>query len=152
MKNKLIPYEITKSILKKSTTDKGLAWFWGALDTHCDLISKGVRPMGIISPFWKDDQHKQNYPEMQELIQAYGLKIKANAPIVDDKKNIRYWRYYIYSKGHLKEVNQIISLFQKTRLISKMSRKQTYPLHRQIGHLLGYSQDKIYEQYPDKNK
>ena len=112
MKNKFIPYEITESVLKKSTTDKGLAFFWGTLDNQCDLISKGVRPVGIISPFWNDDQHKQNYPEMQKLIQAYGLKIKANVAIIDNKHNKKYWRYYIYSTGHLKEINRIIALFR----------------------------------------
>ena len=136
-------YEITRSVLKKPTTDKGLAWFWGVLDTHCYLVGKGVRTIAMISPFWDDDQHKQNYPEIQKLIQAYGLKIKPDTAIIDNKRSGRYWRYYIYSKGHLKEVNQIIALFRRIHLIPKTDRKRAYPLHRQIGRLLGYSSKAI---------
>ncbi|MBU1083011.1 hypothetical protein KKE14_01040 [Patescibacteria group bacterium] len=133
--------EIIDSLINDPKISRSLLWIFAKLHLHCELISKEVRHIAMLTLPWTSKQHQKWYPLIKELVVSWGLHIKphprTNGP----------FDYYIYSAGHIKEVNQIITLLRQIQLIPKMDRKRAYPLHRQIGRLLGYSEKVVNQQY-----
>jgi hypothetical protein len=135
--------EIIKSIIKNSKISRSELWVFSKINLHCELISKGVRNIAMVAIPSTEEQHHERYPKIKELVISWGLMVIDHSPF----KGV--FNYYIHSQGHTQDVHQIIKLFQEVRQKPKMNREQSYPLHREIGRLLGYSKDKIYEQYPE---
>lgn len=134
--------EIINSLINDPKVSRPLLWIFAKLYLHCELISKGVRNIAILTLPWTKKQHQKWYSIIKELTASWGLYVKPHP------RAKGLFDYYVYSKGHLKEVNQIISLFCQIRLIPKTDRQRAYPLHRRIGRLLGYSPKIINAVYP----
>jgi len=139
-------HEIFSSLIKDLKISRPLLCIFAELYLHCELISKGVRNIAILTLPWGAKQHQKWYPLIKEITASWEVYVKPHPRAKGP------FDYYVYSKGHLKEVNQILALFGQIWSAPKTDREKNYPLHREIGRLLGYSRDKIYEQYPDKSK
>lgn len=133
--------EIINSLINDPKISRSLLWIFAKLHLHCELISKEVRNVAILTLPWTRKQHLKWYPLIKELTASWKLYVKphfrTNGP----------FDYYIYSAGHIKEVNQVIILFRKIWLVPKTDRKRANPFHRKIGRLLGYSEKIINQQY-----
>jgi len=138
--------EIISSLTNNPNVSRPLLCIFAKLYLHCELISKGVRHIAIMTIPWDKKRHQQWYPVIKELGAGWDVCVKLNS------RDNKLFDYYIYSKGHLREVNQIIALSRRIQLTPKGDRQQTYPLHRQIGHLLGYSKEVVDTAYPRNRK
>lgn len=150
--NKKVPTsDIIRKVLKKPTTSKGFALLLGEVKAYCYLIGRGVRDVGMITVGYANSgNHQKNLPIFKAMAEAEGIKILPHKPFGANRKLI--WDYYLYVPGKLAKVKRLISLFDKIHASKGLPREATYPLHREIGKLFGYSQKAILTQYPSTKK
>lgn len=133
--------DIIKLYLKRPAVNKSMACFLGALDTHCELVHKGVRDVALMMPYWSTIKHHQYLPMIRQIVKSYSLQLLSDPDLIDVKGN-QYWVYYIYIKNAKRKVNELINLFKKVK-----QDKKNKTLHRKIGRLLGYSHSAIEQKY-----
>lgn len=133
---------LVSALLRDQRIGSSLLWVLAELYIHCELIAKGVRPIALLTLPWTNLQHNRRFPLLKELVSSWDLNIKpsfsANGPI----------DYYVYAKGYSKDVDKLINLFQRVRLLPRVQRKRGVALHRQIGRIFRYSKEAIEKVYP----
>jgi len=148
MASKPEPFELVEKYLKLKTANRNWTFLLGVFNTHCKLISCGVRDVATFAPYWDTAKHRLRYPKLQRLAVAYELKIQPRKDIKGRNGQI-YWEYFIYSKDGKQKVKQIIELGKRlATLEGGVNNPQVRAIHREIGRLFGYSERAISRKYP----
>lgn len=143
MASKPEPFELVERYLKLKTANRNWTFLLGAFNTHCKLISRGVRDVATFSPYWDTAEHRLRYPRLRRLVVAYELKIQPRRDVRGQNGRI-YWEYFIYSKAGERKVKRIIELGKKlATLEGGVKNLKVRAIHREIGKLFGYGREEI---------
>ena len=133
--------EIIKTHIKKPSISKGLAVLLGSMDCHCYLLSKGVRKLAVLSPYWTTSKHTQHFQVFKNIAKSNGVAIIPKK--ITNPQGIKScWEYFLFKPGHRGVAERFIRLYYKP-----LKRPSDHML---IGKMLGYSHEEILKIYGKK--
>lgn len=131
------PHDVLKKYVK---SEDNFACLLGSVNTHCELISRGVRDAAEVLFKVTDKKAKV----VKELAAAWGVGVR---PVV--MLNGAVVGYYLYSpkggQGKVEEINKLHNEIAELRKRGKKS--ELAALHKRIGALFGYSKEIIEDAY-----